>query len=428
MKDLLKKRSVKFALGGALFGILMFFSAPEDGFIFNLITGIIFGLIVYGIAYLCYFRRKDKKKAKLVAAEKAKQEELAKARAEKEAKAAEEEHIKKENFSSVSAGVNFSLASRHFETPTKQYVTKNLLHLRTKKDYSSLKDYIILDTETTGLNKQIDKIIEIAMIKVQNGEIIDQYQTLVNPDYAVWPTTKVAIMSDITNEELKSAPIIDDIIDDVMTFKGDLPFVGHNINFDISFIERELNRKHQEAQIDYYDTISIAKDAIPGLRSYKLSALMEYLGHNEPQKHRALDDAQETLFLLQTCINLRMQEFERERIKKAEEKIQKEADREIIRQRCANSPLLDVGMAFTGVFDSDFGDMVKALLDVGGLEKDKISKNCSYLVRNADKTNGYTNKYVKTLEFNQNGGNIKIINEKEFWQLIENAQNAMKQP
>lgn len=96
MKDLLKKRSVKFVLGGALFGILMFFSAPEDGFIFNLITGITFGLIVYGIAYLCYFRRKDKKKAKLVAAEKAKQEELAKARAEKEAQAAEEERRKYE--------------------------------------------------------------------------------------------------------------------------------------------------------------------------------------------------------------------------------------------------------------------------------------------------------------------------------------------
>mgnify|MGYP004543848885 CR=1 FL=1 len=427
MKDFLKKRSVKFALGGALLGLLVSFSDTENGIIANILSGILLGLIVYGIAYLCYYRRKDKKAAKLAAAEKAKQEKIAKVKAEKAAKEAEEKRRREDKKIYSEVTVSHKVPEDYYEIIGRSYVQKNLLHLRTKKDYSNFKDYVILDTETTGLNKQTDKIIEIAMIKVQNGEIADQYQTLVNPDYAVWPNAQLAVMNDITNDELKAAPIIDDIISDVMAFKGDLPFVGHNANFDISFIERELSKRRQAAEIDYYDTISIAKDAIPGLRSYKLSALMEYLGHNEPQKHRALDDAKETLFLLQSCIDLRMKEFERERLKKAEEKAKKEADREIIRQQCAKSPLLDVGIAFTGAFESDYNAMIKALTDVGGIEKGSISKKCSYLVRNPDKTNGYTSKYVNALEFIKNGEKIQIINEKEFWQLIENAKKAMEE-
>lgn len=428
MKDFLKKRSVKFALGGALLGAVIAFTDNSQSFAEWVLYGTTDGLIVYGIAYLCHYRRKDKKAAKLAAAEKAKQEKLTKAQAAKAAKAAEKEQRRVED-NKIHSGaiISHKVPEDYYEIIGRSYVQKNLLHLRTKKDYSNFKDYVILDTETTGLNKQTDKIIEIAMIKVQNGEITDQYQTLVNPDYVVWPNTQVAVMSDITNDELKASPIIDDIIGDIMTFKGDLPFVGHNANFDISFIERELNKNHQAAEIDYYDTISIAKDAIPGLRSYKLSAFMEYLGHNEPQKHRALDDAKETLFLLQSCIDLRMKEFERERLKKAEEKAKKEADREIIRQQCAKSPLLDVGVAFTGAFESDYNDMIKALTDVGGIEKGSISKKCSYLVRNPYKTNGYTSKYVNALEFIKNGEKIQIINEKEFWQLIENAKKAMKE-
>lgn len=90
MKDFLKKRSVKFALGGALLGLLVSFSDTENGIIANILSGVLLGLIVYGIAYLFHYRRKD-------AAAKAKQEKLAKAQAAKAAKAAEEEQRRAED-------------------------------------------------------------------------------------------------------------------------------------------------------------------------------------------------------------------------------------------------------------------------------------------------------------------------------------------
>ena len=96
MKDFLKKRSVKFALGGALLGLIFSFSDTKNDIIANLLSGILLGLVVYGIAYLCHYRRKDKENAKLAAAEKAKQEKLAKAQAAKAAKAAEEEQLRAE--------------------------------------------------------------------------------------------------------------------------------------------------------------------------------------------------------------------------------------------------------------------------------------------------------------------------------------------
>lgn len=89
MKDFLKKRFVKFVLGGALVGLLVSFSDTENGIIANLLSGILLGLIVYGIAYLCHYRRKDKENAKLAAAEKAKQEKLAKAAEEEQLRAEE---------------------------------------------------------------------------------------------------------------------------------------------------------------------------------------------------------------------------------------------------------------------------------------------------------------------------------------------------
>lgn len=96
MKDFLKKRSVKFALGGALLGLLVSFSDTENGIIADILSGILLGLIVYGIAYLCHYRRKDKETAKLAAAEKAKQEKIAKAKSEKAAKEAEEKRRREE--------------------------------------------------------------------------------------------------------------------------------------------------------------------------------------------------------------------------------------------------------------------------------------------------------------------------------------------
>ena len=88
-------------------------------------------------------------------------------------------------------------------------------------------EYCVLDIETTGLSFRTDKITEFGIIKVKNGEIIDEFECFVNPEMDI---------PNITNEMVKDAETIDKIMPKVMEFIGDSILVAHNADFDIGFI------------------------------------------------------------------------------------------------------------------------------------------------------------------------------------------------
>ncbi|MCT0045371.1 3'-5' exonuclease [Lactococcus lactis] len=109
--------------------------------------------------------------------------------------------------------------------------------LRTQKGKSLLQfpeEYVVIDIETTGLSPQWDEIIEVAALKLLNGEIVDKYQTLLKPSFPVDPF--ISELTGITNKMLETAPIFDDIYQDLQHFIGDNILVGHNVNFDINLI------------------------------------------------------------------------------------------------------------------------------------------------------------------------------------------------
>ena len=306
-------------------------------------------------------------------------------------------------------------------------VTKKLLHLKTIGDFRKLKDYIILDVETTGFDRKYDKIIEIAMLKVKDGSIIQEYQSLVNPAFIEWPTDEIAPVSNITNEELKNAPLFDDIVDDIINFMEDLPFVGHYANFDIAFIARELEARNITKDMFYYDTVSICKSVFPGLKSYKLSEVVAYLDIQENNTHRALDDVYATFKVLQICIEKYIENYEEE---KKQKQIQKKIELAERKQKFSPSPLYDIGFAFTGEFSVDRNDMINALKNVGGLEKERITKQCKYLVKgNIDEilAAGMGKKLRETEKLIKDGADIKIISEKEFWDMISIAKETLEQ-
>lgn len=322
-------------------------------------------------------------------------------------------------------GINISFDSKG-ANDTEKLVNKKLCHLKTINDYRKFKNYIVLDIETTGLNKQNDSIIEIAMLKVKDGTIVQKYQTLVNPNYLIWPSSKVAIASDITNEELKNAPLFDDIVDDIVNFMEDLPFVGHYANFDISFIARELEARNITKDMFYYDTVSICKSVFPCLKSYKLSEVVSYLDIQEKNTHRALDDVYATFKVLQICIEKYIENYEEE---KKQKQIQKKIELAERKQKFSLSPLYDIGFAFTGEFSIDRNDMINALKNVGGLEKERITKQCKYLVKgNVDEilAAGMGKKLKETEKLIKDGADIKIISEKEFWDMISIAKETLE--
>lgn len=302
-------------------------------------------------------------------------------------------------------------------------VTKTLLHLTTLTDYKNFKDYIVLDVETTGLDRTNDKIIEIGMIKVENGEVSDYYESLVNPGIHI--PSAASKVNGIYDKDVAEAPTIENIIDGISTFIETLPIVGHNTNFDIAFLAREMSENGIEKHLYYYDTISICKDVALPVPNHKLETIMKYFEIKDVQAHRAVADAEVTLAVLQKCIDLKFELHEKELVEKREKKKAEEAIRQ---SKYGASPLYNVGFVFTGDFDNDREDMIRDLKSVGGLLKDRVSKNSRYLVKgDIDDLPDWAieRKYEKALDLIDAGNDIEIISEDEFYDLIENAKTYL---
>lgn len=157
--------------------------------------------------------------------------------------------------------------------------------------------FIVVDLETTGLEPNLDSIVEIGAIKVINGEIVDEKTTLVHPGIFVPQVT--TDITGITTEMLIGQPAFDKIVDEYLDFIGeDGVFVAHNAEFDFAFFNSHLRRmKRPELVNPYVCTFKLAKAVHPNLSRYGLGALVEVFGIELPQAHRAVHDARATAHL-----------------------------------------------------------------------------------------------------------------------------------
>lgn len=148
-----------------------------------------------------------------------------------------------------------------------------------------MKTYIALDLETTGFEPLNDQVIEIAAIKFENDKIVDTFDTLINPGIPV--PQMVTQITGIKDEDLTESPSFSDKREELRKFIGDCPIIGHNIGFDISF----LNQKGMQLQNPLFDTLQMAGVLLPGLASYSLDTLSRTLKIVHEKKHRAYSDA-----------------------------------------------------------------------------------------------------------------------------------------
>ena len=149
--------------------------------------------------------------------------------------------------------------------------------------------YIALDLETTGLNPAYDRIIEIGMAKVEQGNVAATYSTLINPGITVGE--RVVELTGIHNNELTDKPRIEDEIRNILDFIGDYPILGHNIIFDYSFLKKAAINNNITFSVKGIDTLKMARRILPELEHKKLDYLCEYLKVDPGSSHRALDDA-----------------------------------------------------------------------------------------------------------------------------------------
>lgn len=163
--------------------------------------------------------------------------------------------------------------------------------------------FIVVDLETTGLEPNLDSIIEIAAVKVVNGRIVDELTHLVNPH--IFIPQETTDITGITTEMLKDSLLFSDVVDEYMGwFAEGGVFVAHNVDFDRNFFNAHLRRMDRmEIPNPYLCTFKLAKTVHPNLPRYGLGVLAETFGVELPQAHRAIHDARATAELLIKFMN-----------------------------------------------------------------------------------------------------------------------------
>ncbi len=157
-----------------------------------------------------------------------------------------------------------------------------------------IKDYICVDLETTGLNPKEDKIIEIGAVKVRNGQVVDTFETFLNPGMQL--EERITNLTGITDEMLVGAPDIGTCLPDFLEFAGEDILLGHSVLFDYSFLKKAAVNCKMTFERQGIDTLKIARKFLPDLESRSLGFLCEHyrISHNA---HRALADAHATVEL-----------------------------------------------------------------------------------------------------------------------------------
>lgn len=159
--------------------------------------------------------------------------------------------------------------------------------------------YVVVDVETTGGSAGFHRVTEIGAVKVQDGKIIDEFQTLINPGRSI--PAFITQITGITNAMVADAPAFSDIAESFLTFMEGSLFVAHNVKFDYGFVQREFARVGIEFTRPNICTCAGMRKSYPGLPSYGLKKLTEAFDINLTQHHRALADARaatELLFLM----------------------------------------------------------------------------------------------------------------------------------
>jgi DNA polymerase III epsilon subunit family exonuclease len=156
------------------------------------------------------------------------------------------------------------------------------------------RELVVIDVETTGTDPKMTDLVEVAAVKIKGTKIVDRWSTFVNPGRPIVGNQ----MHGITDKDVKGAPSPKDAADQLLAFIGDAKVVGHNVGFDLGFVEAARGDGFRFAPGTYLDTLVIAREGYPGAESYKLPDLARFFGIELTQSHRALPDAEATASLL----------------------------------------------------------------------------------------------------------------------------------
>ena len=159
-------------------------------------------------------------------------------------------------------------------------------------------DFVVLDVEAIVARTQPARIIELGAYRVRDGQIRDDFQTLINPE-APLPRF-IATMTGISDEMLVAAPRFAEIVGAWLAFAGDAVLVAHNSSFDLPLLNREIARVFPGYRLRNHElcTVNLARHLVLNSDGHNLDALADHFGIENPERHRAAGDALTTARIL----------------------------------------------------------------------------------------------------------------------------------
>lgn len=308
-------------------------------------------------------------------------------------------------------------------------------------------EFIVIDTETTGLDYDYCNIIEVSAIKYADGQVTGKFSTLVKPPLETiyfplrkdgageWVTRYVdefiTKLTGITNEMLETAPDPSAVFPELLNFLGSSTLIAHNANFDINFIydaaEKYCNRALTN---DYIDTVRIARKVFPDLEHHRLADIALACKVSQTAAHRAEDDcsvaAQCYLYMRSTILeNSSEDDFRRLFAGKSYRYYKSLADvTATVDEIDDTNPIYGKRIVFTGTLSElSRKDAYQIVVNLGGVPEDTITKATNYLVIGNGEfvksvKEGKTKKMLKAESYIQKGCDISVISENAFFDLI----------
>jgi len=150
-------------------------------------------------------------------------------------------------------------------------------------------EYVAFDLETTGLYARRDRIIEIGAVRMKNGQEVDRFQTFVDPER---PLDKQTVaLTGISDDMVRGAPKIEQVLPQFLEFVGDSVLVAHNADFDTTFIQKACQELGVAYQLTSVDTLTLAQNLLPQLHRFSLDVVAKEFDLADFNHHRAGDDA-----------------------------------------------------------------------------------------------------------------------------------------
>lgn len=167
--------------------------------------------------------------------------------------------------------------------------------------------FSVVDTETTGMNSKYNKVIDIGIVTVKNGEIVDKWETLIDPEQEIsyWITH----YTKLTAKDVAGKPTFGFFAPKINSLLKETVFVAHNVGFDYSFLSSEMKNANFPFSYPKLCTVLLGRKLLPKLSNAHLDALSDYYNIEISARHRALPDAEATAVILVKFIEIAKEKY-----------------------------------------------------------------------------------------------------------------------